>query len=223
VDDSFYRCLFPGAHRVLGRRLFLFSFWHLLTLHAVESPLLDPDAQASLPDLQVGVKICRSRWPNQPDLRPSLRDRLMYRRHRNDAGFLRREMDRFGAYRAAHEAMPEFWQNEAEIVPRRLTAPAVLARVTSLMRRTNLSRDEIWNGIAPGEACWIDGAISEQEGGEMRFVRDGDEAVSHLPDLTTLSEADLYTVVLADLGKERADAWAAARSSYAKASKDGGR
>jgi hypothetical protein len=215
VDENFYRSLFPGTHRVLGRELLPLSFFHLLALRAVESPLLDPDGDVELPDLMVAVKICRSRFPSQPNLRPCFREKLLFLWRKDDRAFLARETEKFLAYKTAHEAFgPRFWENENEIVPRTLSAPAILARVVSLERRTNFTHQQIWNDIPPGYAAWLDGAIAEQEGAELRFEQPDDFAEDELPDLREAGAQELYEQAVRDLGREAADDWLARRNAY---------
>ena len=214
MEENFLLSLYPGRHVILGVTLPLFSFWHLLGLHAIRSPFVIKDGIAELKDLQLAVKICQSRYPDQPDLRTWTSDAWLFFRRRNDIAFVGDQCARFVFYKECHEALPEFWDNENEIVPRSLTAPAILARVASLARRPGFTHSEIWNDIAPGYACWLSSAMAEQEGAELRFQREEDLEEDDLPDLTKLSEEELYQVVLKDLGKEGADTWLANRQAH---------
>ena len=74
-----------------------------------------------------------------------------------------------------------------------------------------MTQDEIWNRTPPGYAAWLDGAIAEQEGAELRFVRPEDDEPSDLPDFNSMTDEELYAIAVQDLGKESADLWLARR------------
>jgi hypothetical protein len=210
VDDSFFRALFPGRFRVLGRWLPPLSHWHLACLHALGSPFIT-GAEITLADIQLGVKIARTRWPAEPDLRATFRDfRERVLRERNHV-FVQREADAFAAWRAAYELRPRFWDHEDDELPKLLTAPAILIRIAQLDRLTKFTHAEAWNDVPPGYAAWLIATIQEQQGAELRFLYDGDDEDDGLPDLNALSEDDLYAYVVADVGVAEAEAWLARR------------
>jgi hypothetical protein len=215
VDDPFFRVLFPGRFRVLGRALPPLSYWHLACLHALGSPFVQTRGDITLADVQLAVKCARARWPHPPDLRPTWADLYQRLRYDRAPAYVDAQAQVFAAWRAAHEVRPHFWDREGE-VPRLLTAPALLARVAQLERLTKFSHDQAWNDVTPGYASWLTSTVLEQEGGELRFVQESDDEDDGLPDLNALNDAALYAIVLADRGAEFADEWLEARREAAQ-------
>lgn len=209
MDDKFLIGLYPGKHRVLGVTLPAFSFWHLLGLHAIHSPFVDADGVLTLRDLQIAIKICQTRYPDQPRIKVTLRDVILHKLRAGKEAYVRAQCEAFLFYKQCHETLPAFWENENEVIPREITAPVILARVSNLMAKTNMGHAEIWNDLSPGYACWLSSTLGELEGADVRFEREEDllEDDDDLPDLTKLNEAELYEVVKADRGEEWADAW----------------
>ena len=206
MDENFLRVLFPGRFRVLGRWLPPLSHWHLACLAALGSPFISQDREIILADVQLAVKVALTRWPAAPDLRPTLRDAWQRWRHEDDEPYVRAHADVFAAWRAAHELRPEFWERE-DSNARLLTAPDVLIRVAQLERLTKFTHGQSWNDVTPGYAAWLVATINEQEGAELRFLREDDDEDDGLPDLTTMSEDELCAYLAADLGAAEANAF----------------
>jgi len=207
VDDSFFRVLFPGRHRVLGRELPPFSFWHQACLYALSSPFVQASGNITLADVQIAVKVCHTRYPHSPDLRPTFADAWQRWRFDRRPDVVRGEAQAFAAYRAAFTARPRFWENEGEL-PRTYSAPAILAHVAQLERLTKFTHDQAWNDVPPGYADWLVSTIIEQLGGESRFLYEDDEQPeTDLPDLNALEDDALFKIVERDRGTEFAQAW----------------
>lgn len=208
MHESFFLHLFPPQYRVLGQDLPPLSLWHLAALEAIESPFLGgKGAQIQLGDLQAAVRVCLTRWPDQPEIRPRLRDWWQQLRYRTDERYLRQHAKAFHAYLQLHCTPPEIWEDE-EGIPRTITAPSVLSRVAALSNFPAFTLDAIWNDVTPGYALWLLCANAERETGRVRFASDEDDA---LPDLEQSSEEELYELAVRELGKARADVWLAAR------------
>jgi len=213
MSEPFFRHLFPPQYRVLGHVLPPLSLWHLAALEAIGSPLLasEPGHTAELGDLQAAIRICLTRWPDQPDLRPTLRDWWQQFLHRKDRRYLRDHAEAFHAYLQIHTTPPELWKGEGEI-PRLISAPSVLSRVAGLSELPAFTLNDIWNNVTPGYAYWHLCAIAERDPSlSVRFAREEDEEESDLPDLEQQSDEELYQLALRELGKDRADCWLAAR------------
>lgn len=208
-SEPFHHHLFPPRCRVLGRELRAFSLWHLAALEAVHSPLrpgAPPHDSIELGDLQAAVQICRTRWPQPPHPRPSLRDVCQQWRHREDARFLQTHAEAFAAYTALHCAGPELWEDE-ERTGRQLTAPGVLSIVAALARFPAFTLDAIWNDITPGFARWLLCADRERQEAGIRFVTDEDDADPGEDTLREQSEAEIEALALSQLGPVRGRAW----------------
>ncbi len=217
MDDSFFRALFPGTHRVLGRTLPALTPWRLLCLHAISSPFVTPGAVATLADIQLAVKCCRARAPHQPAFRLTCRDTWQRFWHEYDAAFVRAQAQLFVDYLIAYQQRPRFWENETH-KGKLASAPQILSTVAELQRCTNLTHDEAWNGIAPGYATWLIATIAEQQGAELRFLWEADEEPDErLIDLESLSDADLEAHIAADIGPVMARAFMKRRAERKEA------
>lgn len=205
MDDVFHRTLFPPRVRVLGRWLPPLSFWHLACLQALESPFIR-GGDIALADIQLGVKIAFTRWPAPPPVRRTWREAAQRWLYDRSPSYVRREAEAFSLWRQLHELRPEFWEREDQL-PRLLTAPAILARVAQLERLTKFTHAEAWNDLTPGYASWLISTIQEQQGAELRFVRDEDDENDELPDLTTMTEDELCAYIAQDLGAAEANAF----------------
>ena len=211
--EAYYRQLFAPQYIVLGKTLPPLSLWHLAALEALASPFVTRQGSFDLADLQVAVKICLTRWPQQPVLRPTAVDLAQQRRRRGNQTYLAREARAFTDYLALHNRPPEIWESEMD-KPRLLSAPAVLSRVAGMLKFPALTLDQIWNDISPGQALWLLCATAERETGEIRFVTDEDHEEAP-PKEDREDEAATYAFAVQQLGQTRADAWWAARQRAA--------
>lgn len=231
MDDSFLSALFPARHRLLGRALRPYCYGHLVTLHAIGSPLVAAAGAGDEVDagqLLAAVRVCAAPgWPLLPPdaLRPRLRDVLVRAWLERRPGRLRRAVDAFLAYRDDHDSFPAFYEEEnldpdgvgGAVKARLLTAPAALVSVVKLVHRTTLTWEEAWN-LPVALPSWIAGTLGEMEGG-ARFDAGDQEEDDELPDLTQLSEAELYRLAVQQMGKANADAWRKQRRAAARREK----
>ena len=228
VDDAFLAALFPGEHRILGRRLQVYCHGHLASLYACQSPFVaaaGTDAQIGAGDLILALRICQT--PGFPlltprDLRPRLRDLPLRWWIEGKQARLRAAAESFQRYQDGHCSFPEFYRKgataEDEDLPETdapagllLSAPFVLARVCSLISRTTISEERAWR-MPLALPSWYIGTMDELAGTGARFLNESEDNEDDLPeDFTQMSEADLYQQALRDLGKARADEWRKAR------------
>jgi hypothetical protein len=223
MDDTFLTSLFPGVHRVLGRKLPPLSLWHLACLHAISSPLVTLQGEVTFGDLQLAVRISRMRWPQQPDFRPRLRDaieRVCFSLHRKTWQLLRlrRESEKWMFYRNCYNAQPSFWEVEHDenTGGSTLNAPEIMLRVVELTRVRGLRHAQIWNEISPGYSAWLVSTNQQRDGAALRFLYPEDELDEELPDLNALPDDELEKIVSADLGPEAAALFMEARRERLK-------
>lgn len=215
MDDSFYKAFFPPEVRVCGVKLRPFSLWHRVCLGAVDSPFLDGGREFTPADLLVALQICKTEWPNQPDLRPSLLGRWRKRRMTNSHIRFARAGRVFVRYLSDFSSRPQFWTSESDN-RRILTGPPILSQVCSLVANGHSLKDA-WN-MSPGEADWYDCTQAERMGAEDRFLWE-DDLEDDLPDLNEVDEETLMKQAILDLGPERAKQWAKARKESARTNK----
>lgn len=226
MDDAFLAALFPGRHRVLGYVLRPYCHGHLATLYACHSPFVDENGgvRVGAGDLVLGLRVCQS--PGFPlltphDLRPRWRDALRIWWLERKPERLAAAVAAFEAYQDAHGSFPAFYSNDPTVedddvpedVPadRPLSAPFLLARIAGLISRTSLTQAEAWQ-MPLALPAWLTGALNELEGAPVRFLDESEDVEEALPpDVTKLSEREMYKLAVAQMGKEAADAWREAR------------
>lgn len=194
MSEAFLRHLFPTQFRVLGRILPPLSLWHLAGLEAVDSPFAGRSDSISLWDIQVAVKVCTTRWPNQPKLTPTFRDNWQQWRHGNDAAYIREHAEAMAAHLQLHSLPPELYEQVGEQT-REISAPPILARVAAMVRLPAFSNDDIWNNTTPGYFSWLMCAITEREQGNVRFSEPDDTPPPPQPILN--NEADVRALAKA--------------------------
>ncbi len=186
----------PGdrRHVVLGQRLRPFCEWHRFLLLSIESPLLIPGAVPALADLEVAVRICRSRYrtPLSHILPPRRRGRVarwfreihavwMSRRHP-----LPFALGAFDAYVRDYVAPPEFWQKEAAGAASVLNnLPEPLSLVSALISGGSFQPDNeaaAWE-MPLGRAHWYVAAFAKQAGADLRLRTESDKFLSQMREL----------------------------------------
>lgn len=213
MSEPFQRTLFPGTAHIGGRALPPLTFWRLACLQAIGSPFLQAaDTQVTLADLLLAVRAVTTVNLVPPDLRPSWRDRLLYRRRKANRAWFEREATNFLQWLSLHQLRPELWQNDDDSSLRTITAPPLLNQITGLMH-AGLSHTEAWD-TAPGYASWLITAAAERDSAAIRFATADDTAFdAELADHDLRSESDIIAQARLDLDPATFDRWLAARSS----------
>lgn len=212
MSEPFQRTLFPGTAHICGRALPPLTFWRLACLQAIGSPFLGHDAETevTLADLLLALRAVNTINLVPPDLRPSWRDRLLYRRRKSNRAWFEREATNFLQWLALHQLRPELWQNDDDSSVRSITAPLILTQIVGLMH-AGLSHTEAWN-TAPGYAAWLTTAAAERDTDRVRFATDDDTEFDHELDALDLrSESDIIAQARADLDPATFDRWLSLR------------
>lgn len=207
MDDNFFHSFLPSDFTILGYRLKPFSPWHSFLLYALDSPYTRPGARIRSEDLLQALKVCSVQFPEQPIFKRSFSD---WRRNKKlqDPHILQRSSNYFTLYLSRSNSKPQFWNSEEE--ESNLTGPSLLLLVSGLVEK-GFRWEESWN-LSMGQILWIDACIGERNGSKRRFQWEDDFAeVDNLPDLTKLSEEELYQQAVKDLGPARAAKWKASR------------
>lgn len=214
MNEPFQRTLFPGTAHIAGRVLPPLTFWRLACLQAINSPFLGQSADTviTLADLLLAIRAVNTVNQVPPDLRPSLRDRIYYRRHKNNRALLDRESAHFLQWLGVHQLRPELWQNDDSGSMRSITAPYVLSQIVSLMH-AGMTHQEAWD-TSPGYAAWLTTAAAERESDRIRFRTEDDDEINLMCDeLEQRDEAQIIAQARADLPPEVFTSWLSARQS----------
>lgn len=215
MSERFQHLLFPGTATVLGRELPPLSLWSLSVLQAVRSPLLQPGTgnreprtdSFTLADLQVAVRCALTPVLSAPDLRPTFRERLLWRRRHKNRAYLDVHAAAFVQWLAAHQNAPVLWEQENHDC-RFLSAPVGLSLVAALMQ-LGMSHLEAWS-CSPGYARWILLAAAERSSDSIHFAEDDDED-DNLPLDDEMTEEAIIAQARADLPPAAFAAWLQSR------------
>jgi hypothetical protein len=172
------------GHRVMGRRLRVFSLRHRFWLEAMESPLVTGGV-ATLVDLELASRVCAMGHDELDDGVPALLlrgprwwervvfcVRLLMRR-----GAAQREYEAFQNYCLDYGCPPATHGGGgpvAENGKRYEAMPGILGLVTGLVRGSGWAPETVW-ALNPGAAEWYLAGIFTHRGVDMRLKTEHDE------------------------------------------------
>lgn len=175
MDERFLHAWFLRQHTVLERKLRPFSLAHRVVLEAVGSPFASEDTPFAMSDLAVAVQICSASNPFLPLRRPRWLERVRFWRGTLDPSYFRQESQKFVHYLDEHSSGPKFWQ-PVEPLPFKEKIPWPLDVAAGLLRRTNLSEEQVWF-MPVGKAFWYYTALCKQDGANPDVLTTQDEAL----------------------------------------------
>jgi len=213
MSEPFQRTLFPGTAVICGRALPPLTFWRLQCLQAIASPFLAPDAdsQVTLADLLLALRAVNTVNLVPPVLRPTLKDRLLYRFRRRSRAYFEAQAALFLEWLSLHQLRPELWQSE-DNEGRAITAPPILSHIAGLMD-AGMTHAEAWD-TAPGYAAWLLTARAERDSDRVKFATEEDEEINRMCDeLALRDESEIIAQAKLDLAPATFDAWLSARTS----------
>ncbi|EIQ01049.1 hypothetical protein OpiT1DRAFT_05613 [Opitutaceae bacterium TAV1] len=167
-DTRYVEAAVNHRHRVLGRVLAPYSFWHILLLETVQSPLL-LDKPVTPQALWQAVHICSSRWnPGfvAPDMvQPSrLRWQWLTTRYR-----LVVEINKFHEYLRDHDSGPRCeLRSDKKLVSCGAHDVDGNFETVCYLQLKGLSPGEAWN-MPVGMARWYSAVYSRLEGADLQF------------------------------------------------------
>lgn len=198
--ESFYRSFLTPEVKLLGYRLKPYCFGHQVILKALESPFLLGDRDVTPPDLIVAVKVCSLSYPFEPDIDFTFLDKVK-------ANFLNYRPTHFfklcilfQQYLNEHNQCPEYWHN-TEGTGNSVSAPDELFYISSLVKN-GIPLKDAWN-MSIGLATWLNASFFELSGCEARYTDPIDDDLNP-PDISELTEDQIYEQAVKDLGEERA-------------------
>ncbi len=200
LPDNFLGAWVLDTHRVLGRRLQPYSLWHRFALEAIGSPFTVPDGRPLLGDLDVAVKVCRSRYPatdaasffrvikiHRPGKPLPILAKLRF------AYLLRRfdgptEGTRFVAYVRDHLSPPKFWEQTGEGTQESSGAPPEVLSTAARLVAGGFTEERAWN-MPIGKAYWYAATIARMNGVKVDFVSESNDLFAFLQRLKDMHKA----------------------------------
>lgn len=203
MDDRYYRAFLEGDHEALGETLKPFSLWHNFLLQALESPFLTGE-RVEVEHVVQACEIFKTSFPNEPNLRYSLKQWFKVRSLKKNMAKLEAETKKIAKYIEANSSFPRFWQNQKTEKQQGLTSPETLAVVISLIQ-LGFEEGKAWD-MSLARARWYEAAAMERQTTELKFFYE-DDLVDAPEDLTQKSEEELYEIAVRELGERDAKKW----------------
>jgi len=159
-------------HRVLSLPLLPLSLWHMFNLEVAQSPYFIGGSFPSARDLRLAVNICRTPYPQLPDLSDR---RLWLDWFRSWRCEFLIETAKFRAYLDDFNALPQLWQPEKKRgTGREATGlPWSLAIVSGVCGATGWDEAKVWN-MPIGQAYWYHVAFAMQNGSTVDLLSEGE-------------------------------------------------
>ena len=164
--------LHPPKFTIEGIEMDYFCPRHYVTLQAINSPFLNPNAKGlKYKDLFIAMRICSTNdWVESIQM-PNWRQRIkyimleaIYKRQSN--AFVE-----FGRYISESMSVPKVWvkNQDGEHSPKPTNIPETLSMVTLLMTKFGFSEKDAWN-MPFSKAIWYSTAYAAQEGSEISII-----------------------------------------------------
>lgn len=176
--------LTPKKHKVAGVWLDAFCCRHMITLEAINSPLIKDNPSGEIPsvdDLVVAIMICSTPSWTEAIKEPSFFQKLKFNMLSISIESLNGALEEFALYIKESTSMPKLWTkdnnsnggNEVKSVSKQ-KLPNSLQLVVFLMSKMHLSEEEAWNMVFC-KAVWYSIGYASQEGGDIDVITTEDE------------------------------------------------
>jgi len=217
MDDRFYHGIIGSTDRICGYNVSALTPWHNVILTAINSPVLDPAKETSAGDLLLFLKVLNTRWPDIPDLRAKFKDKWWWWRL-NKAKVLLRELGKLKDWLDSQLSSPVTWEvtHTDKGAGKRLSSPAILALIVSLVSKGNIQLESAWN-MRIAEARWYDAVLAELNGADVRFAYDNEELPA--AQLESKDEAEIIALAKRELPPAKFQVWLANRKENQRKAK----
>ncbi len=161
LDETFAEAIVhQPRHRVLGLKLWPFSFWHAANLDFIESPFAGHTGQLDLAALLLAVKVCRLRYPSQLSTLNSQLRRFIVWRYGAQAAYLA-QLNAFCVYLRDYNTGPVFGAKDDS--PGLKCPWYLIAVCQTLQNNPRLTLAQAWN-TEVGLGAWCNAAHAEARG-----------------------------------------------------------
>lgn len=214
MDDRFFHGLLGCEVSVCGQRLRNLTPWHLVLLNMIGSPIIQEGKQAGRHDILIFRRVVGTQWPDQPEIKPRLRDIYWMWRLRKKRVFLK-HIIRLRGWMEIQTSTPKLWTTTYSegSTQRTLSSPAMLALVMGLVSKAGMPLADCWN-MRLAEARWCDVALAEINGSPLRVAYEGEQQPA--AKLKPLTEDEIIAITKTELPPEQFKTWLAARRETAK-------
>lgn len=171
-----------GRHVVLGRALRPFCLWHKFLLEFIDSPFVSGTQPPTLIDLELAVRVCRSRFDTPIESifgRRGFAQKLwmLWLAKRYDA---QAEGEKFRQYIHDFHAHPRFWQPAQAPDAFDGPMPETFSIACQLIHGGGWGAGvEAWAWEMPiGRAYWYASGFVKLAGGDLKFVAESDDELA---------------------------------------------
>lgn len=158
----------PEKWEIMGYKLNAFSLRHIMTLTAIQSPLIDDNNELVLPeDIIVFLRVCSSKNSFVALKRPTLMDKWNKIRMEVDTAYFFKQFTEIRAYiNTCNQAPITYTKDENKKSDQ---VPVVLGLVSSLTSNLHISLDEAWDMTA-GQAIWYLTTYALSQGSDIKIL-----------------------------------------------------
>lgn len=173
MTEELAEAVFHSRHRVLGRKLRPFTYWHAWVLDFAESPYVGHDGGFTVAEILFAVEVL-SRPPSVPGDNIVLPRSSGWRHSRMVKRVLREGIQNVHArllcYFDDFKAAPTYWRAHDS---KAVKSDAILYAVANLMRNGGMSHREAW-ATTTGYGDHLTGALAEAGGHEIKIVTEAE-------------------------------------------------
>lgn len=168
----------PPEWEVEGFVLKPFCLRHLLTLQSIEHPLVTGKGYPEPDDVVLALRICSSDLGIKAiEAKPTWKEKWLNGKMMASPEVMARTIVQFLNYTELYSTSPKVWEKPPEagsIDVRKAKMPEVLLLAALLLRKMNISEDEVWR-MPIGKVSWYATAIAVLEGVNVETISTDDE------------------------------------------------
>jgi hypothetical protein len=168
--------LMPPEWEVMGFKLKPFCLLHQMTLQAIESPFFCEGKEAEVEDIIIAYRVC-SGYDGIMSMQkpPTWKEKWFNARMTVSPAFCSKAIEEFQSYVEHYCTQPKLWEKDkGENDKHKEKVPAQLLMTTLILRRTNISEQEVWR-MPIGKMSWYCTALGYLEGADIAIISTEDE------------------------------------------------
>lgn len=170
ADQRFFDAfLTPASSLVLGRRLKPMCIKHRIFLEGIGSPFVREDAQLTIPDLIIALKVCGDELID----RPTLRDKWLGLRLALSDDLFRRGCRAMVQHLDTPKAFPRFWERDEKKSGGASSIPWQLNIIATLVKGGVSYEDALL--MPEARAVWLASVFSIHQGAKLEILTTDDE------------------------------------------------
>jgi hypothetical protein len=170
--------LMPPEWEVMGFKLKPFCLLHQMTLQAIESPFFveGKESEMEVEDIIIAFRVC-SGYDGIMAMKkpPTWKEKWFNARMTVSPAYCNLAIEEFQSYVEHYCTQPKLWEKDKDPSEKiKEKVPAQLLMTTLMLRRTNLSEQEVWR-MPIGKMSWYCTALGYLEGVDVSVISTDEE------------------------------------------------